>query len=82
MEAVNAKPGPLRNEILTAEAQLRNPKEEAQVEASATAQDLQGLSFAEQSCKEWPLSGEEYQRYGRQMIVPDIGIQGLFRSLL
>jgi hypothetical protein len=24
----------------------------------------------------WPLSLEEYKRYGRQMIVPDIGIQG------
>jgi adenylyltransferase/sulfurtransferase len=24
----------------------------------------------------WPLSAEEYKRYGRQMIVPSIGIQG------
>lgn len=24
----------------------------------------------------WPLSSEEYKRYGRQMIVPNIGIQG------
>ncbi|KAM3077559.1 Urmylation protein [Clarireedia jacksonii] len=27
----------------------------------------------------WPLSLEEYKRYGRQMIVPDIGIQGQLR---
>ncbi len=24
----------------------------------------------------WPLSSEEYKRYGRQMIIPNIGIQG------
>ena len=26
--------------------------------------------------RNWPLNLEEYKRYGRQMIVPDIGIQG------
>lgn len=26
----------------------------------------------------FPLSGEEYRRYGRQMIVPSIGIEGLY----
>ena len=25
----------------------------------------------------WPLDAEEYQRYGRQMIMPEIGLQGL-----
>ena len=25
---------------------------------------------------EWPLAGEEYTRYGRQMIMPEIGLQG------
>lgn len=24
----------------------------------------------------WPLSREEYQRYGRQMITPEIGLEG------
>lgn len=24
----------------------------------------------------WPLSGDEYTRYGRQMIMPEIGLQG------
>ncbi len=26
----------------------------------------------------WPLRGEEYRRYGRQMIVPSVGIQGIY----
>lgn len=26
--------------------------------------------------KKWPLSAEEYKRYGRQMIVPNVGLQG------
>lgn len=27
----------------------------------------------------WPLSGEEYKRYGRQMIMPEIGLHGQLR---
>jgi len=27
--------------------------------------------------RRWPLKAEEYKRYGRQMIVPKIGIQGI-----
>lgn len=30
----------------------------------------------------WPLSAEEYTRYGRQMIVPSVGLQGISNSLL
>lgn len=26
--------------------------------------------------RNWPLSAEEYKRYGRQMIMPDIGLDG------
>lgn len=28
--------------------------------------------------KRWPLSQEEYSRYGRQMIMPSIGLQGKY----
>lgn len=28
----------------------------------------------------WPLLGEEYRRYGRQMIVPQLGLQGESRE--
>lgn len=27
----------------------------------------------------WPLSGEEYKRYGRQMIMPEVGLHGQLR---
>jgi adenylyltransferase/sulfurtransferase len=30
-----------------------------------------------QNGTKWPLSPEEYKRYGRQMIVPNIGLQGM-----
>lgn len=29
----------------------------------------------------WPLQPDEYKRYGRQMILPEIGLQGLSLSL-
>jgi adenylyltransferase and sulfurtransferase len=32
--------------------------------------------------KKWPLEQEEYQRYGRQMIVPQIGLSGQYHSCL
>ena len=28
------------------------------------------------SSRNWPLDQEEYRRYGRQMILPEIGLQG------
>lgn len=34
------------------------------------------------SPSKWPLSSEEYKRYGRQMIVPSIGLSGTSPSLL
>ncbi|KAJ9305726.1 hypothetical protein DTO217A2_4796 [Paecilomyces variotii] len=33
-------------------------------------------SDGQQSPRKWPLLAEEYRRYGRQMIVPQIGLQG------
>lgn len=27
----------------------------------------------------WPLDADEYKRYGRQMIIPEIGIDGCFK---
>lgn len=31
---------------------------------------------AAESQSEWPLPQEDYQRYGRQMIVPEVGLEG------
>lgn len=83
MEAANASAQALREQILATEAQLHKLKNElAQVEASAGARGFSNSSLSEspvtqQNGKRWPLSEEEYKRYGRQMIVPSIGIQGL-----
>lgn len=36
--------------------------------------------FAESKIKpKWPLSKEEYRRYGRQMIIPEVGLSGQLR---
>lgn len=32
----------------------------------------------QQTLRRWPLLAEEYRRYGRQMIVPQIGLQGSY----
>lgn len=33
---------------------------------------------AQQATKRWPLERTEYKRYGRQLIMPEIGLQGIF----
>ncbi|KAG0651098.1 Sulfurtransferase uba4 [Hyphodiscus hymeniophilus] len=81
MESANASAEALRKQIVCTEAELARLKLQlAQVEAGASAQETDGLSIDEQSAspvtKKWPLLPEEYKRYGRQMIVPSIGIQG------
>ncbi|KAK3064559.1 hypothetical protein LTS18_006085, partial [Coniosporium uncinatum] len=46
---------------------------------------LGALSAAEQAGKDqndsgqWPLRNEEYRRYGRQLIMPEVGLQGQLR---
>ena len=78
MEPANASAEALRKQIATAEAELKKLRAQlAQVEADAVIQKTEGLSLNEHPVtKKWPLLPEEYKRYGRQMIVPSIGIQG------
>jgi adenylyltransferase/sulfurtransferase len=82
MERANASAQSLRNQILATEAQLKRLKEElAKVETSSKAQveldkSLSKSPLTQHNGQHWPLSREEYKRYGRQMIVPNIGIQG------
>lgn len=84
MEGANAKVDTLRSQILETEAQLKRLKEElAQVEASGKALTGHDPSakenpVAQGNGQKWPLSAEEYKRYGRQMIVPSIGILGFY----
>lgn len=81
MESANAKAEALRRQIQATEAKLvRLKRQLAQVEGAAISQRITGLSLqdpATQQDKRWPLLPEEYKRYGRQMIVPSVGIQGM-----
>ncbi|PLB49062.1 molybdopterin synthase sulfurylase [Aspergillus steynii IBT 23096] len=75
----------LRAQIAATETQLAGLKrdlENAEQAASKTttqeADDIRD-SATESDCNEkrrWPLFDEEYRRYGRQMIVPQLGLQG------
>jgi hypothetical protein len=80
MNSANAGAEALKKQILETEAQLQRLKDQlAQVEAGSLEQSVNGLSVSESPVTEdrkWPLSAEEYKRYGRQMIVHSIGIQG------
>jgi hypothetical protein len=84
MEAANANAQALREQILATEAQLQKLKKNlAQVEASDATQSYNHNNLPPEESvvtphndRKWPLSEEEYKRYGRQMIVPSIGIEG------
>lgn len=71
----------LRQEISTTETQLARLKEELAVleQNSTSAEDTRESGDGDGTDRperKWPLSLEEYKRYGRQMIVPQLGIQG------
>ena len=79
----------LRQQIAVTEKQLNKLKEQlANVEAQLDVRNIQQEETASPvTPAKWPLSSEEYKRYGRQMIVPNIGIKGwsyrmLFRMFL
>lgn len=85
MDWANASAEALRKQISETEAQLQRLKDQlAQVEADGPVDWVNGLSLSDEADnvtgtpQKWPLSAEEYRRYGRQMIVPGVGIQGLF----
>jgi adenylyltransferase and sulfurtransferase len=86
MDKATSRAEVLRSQIATTEEELRSLSEQlAAVEAKEAkeakeAEDLNLLSLQEKSGLvtqgKWPLELEEYKRYGRQMIVPNVGIQG------
>lgn len=82
MDSANASAKVLRQQIVETEAQLKRLKDQlSQVEAALAAESVNGPPLDGSPVTEgtkWPLSAEEYKRYGRQMIVPSIGIQGDF----
>lgn len=79
MESGNNEADALRQVILATELRLEKLKEElAEVEKRGSPSGRTEGSDELESLKDskWPLTPEEYLRYGRQMIVPIIGIQG------
>jgi hypothetical protein len=86
MDSANASAEVLKKQILETEAQLKRLKDQlAQVETGSIEHDVNGLRLSDSPVtqdRKWPLSAEEYKRYGRQMIVPSIGIRGIHYSLL
>lgn len=73
MNTENSNIESLRQKILETEKQLETLA--AQL-AQAKQDSVRHKPDAENGGRKWPLSAEEYNRYGRQMIVPSIGIGG------
>jgi adenylyltransferase/sulfurtransferase len=83
MNSTTASAEALRRQIVDTEEELRKLKEQlANIEAKDISKPLDNFSSGEDkdlgpaTLGKWPLLSEEYKRYGRQMIVPNIGIQG------
>jgi adenylyltransferase and sulfurtransferase len=85
MDDIDSRCASLRAQIVTVEKQLGSLKRELE-DAEKTATILASRNGSQTSnCKKedltntnkWPLLPEEYKRYGRQMIVSEIGIHGL-----
>ncbi|KAL4807867.1 hypothetical protein BDV18DRAFT_109559 [Aspergillus unguis] len=83
MDDFETKCASLRDEIAATEAQLTKLKRELQdaEEAARTTRSQDTAAHAtvtneDLTKKKWPLEAEEYRRYGRQMIVSQVGLQG------
>lgn len=46
-------------------------------ERRKTGAPVKPIEQAEAEAWKWPLSEEEYERYGRQLILPQVGINGM-----
>lgn len=72
----------LRAQIAATELDLARLKQDLRdaEKAAATAKVQNGMngeaSDKHNSKRSWPLLAEEYRRYGRQMIVPQLGLEG------
>lgn len=77
----------LRAQIAATEAQLAGLRRELETaeQAAAAAQHAmihdEPINSLSHGTRRWPLEAEEYRRYGRQMIVPQLGIQGGLQAI-
>lgn len=65
----------LRRDIAARESQLADLHAQLAVAESTRREADQSASAAQHDWK-WPLKEDEYERYSRQMIVPNFGLQG------
>jgi adenylyltransferase/sulfurtransferase len=77
LEATHAS---LSAQISAAESQLAALKESLHATEKLMRSTKGGPN--ENSPQKWPLLEDEYKRYGRQMIVSQIGLQGLYNYKL
>jgi adenylyltransferase/sulfurtransferase len=90
MENLEQTCASLRAQIAATEAQLAGLKREleiaeqaaADVKSQGTVRTIAADERNDNVTRKWPLLGEEYKRYGRQMIVPQLGLQGMCIELL
>lgn len=69
----------LRAQIAATESQLAHLKRELhRAEHNARNAANQEIGNKANGKRNWPMLREEYKRYGRQMIVPQFGLQGEF----
>lgn len=85
MEAAKKSAETLKNQIAATEKQLQELKnqlagleadDKADTQPAQPDDDEDPKKPREGEIPKWPLTQEEYNRYGRQMIVSSIGIQG------
>jgi adenylyltransferase/sulfurtransferase len=87
MDSIDTRCASLRAQIVATETQLANLKSQL-VDAEKAAATVAAANISQVpdnrtetkgdgvKTSKWPLLAEEYKRYGRQMIVPEIGIHG------
>jgi adenylyltransferase and sulfurtransferase len=82
MDAATEKVAALKRQIANVEKDLEALRAQLQeLEASTPVldQDDTKANFTSRVSWKWPLEEEEYARYGRQLVLPSIGIQGQLR---
>ncbi len=73
MSGSNSAAQVLRHRIQNLETELKDLKKQL---LETEAEEAPHSSVDPAGEWTWPLASEEYQRYGRQMIMPEIGLQG------
>jgi adenylyltransferase/sulfurtransferase len=88
MDSLSQRAAALKQQIIATEKELNRLKslltevEETQAKNTTPPPPPQAELISQDEIRppkpKWPLSSEEYKRYGRQMIVPNVGIQGIY----